>query len=495
MKWAIYAMVYLGSALMVYNIYGYTRFARENKSGEARGKSTAILYVPIGLLVVFLLGYLAVGLFGNPDLVVSGILFGGSIFVFIMLRFLHRIAELIDDEKRFEAKLMAAEESNKARSRFLASVSHEMRTPMNAIIGLDTIILKDDTLTPQTRKRAEDIGASARHLLDLINDVLDVNALESGGLVIDREPFSMSETLDLINLLVRDECDRKGLEYRHEVIGTVDETFVGNAARLRKVLLAILDNAVKFTGAPGTVTFRTEQGEAPDGRCLLKFTIRDTGIGMDADFIPRLFESFSREDNSSTDRYGGNGLGLTVVKQLLDRMGGTIAVESRKGEGSTFVVAVPMDRAEKPADAGEDGAEVDLRGRRVLIVEDMDINAELLADLLDLEEISSERAENGQRAVECFSAHPANYFDAIFMDLRMPVMDGLEATRAIRALDRPDARTVPIIALTANAFQSDVEQTMEAGMNAHLSKPADLDLLCRTLREQIMAGSRTRVKQ
>lgn len=487
-NWVIYALVYMGSALMVYNIYGFLRFTRQIQANKDWGKERAILYVPIALLVMFLLGYLAVGLFGKPDLVVSGILFGGSVFVFIMFRYLQRIAERIQESEKMGAKLMAAEESSKAKSVFLASMSHEMRSPMNAIIGLDTLVLQDDALKPQTRDRAEKIGVSARHLLDMINDVLDMNHIESEERIEKSETFSLAETLDLVNLLIGERCSRKGLTYRHKVTGDVGETFVGDAMSLKKVLMCILDNAVKFTPAPGTVTFLTEPADASEGRRTLRFTIRDTGIGMEPEFLPRLFDSFSREDVSTTNRFGGSGLGLAIARQLAEHMGGTIDVESEKGAGSTFVVTVTLDEAPKAeADADADGA-ISLEGRRVLIVEDMDINAEILADLLDLEDIRSDRAENGQIAVEKFAGHPEGYYDAIFMDLQMPVMDGLDATRAIRALDRPDAATVPIIALTANAFEEDVRHSMEAGMNAHLSKPADLDLLCRTLRSQLAAA-------
>ncbi len=483
LTWAIYGMVFLGSILMVYNIYGYICYARDIQRKKGWDKARMVLYVPILLLVMFLLGYMAVLVLGQPDLIVSGILFGGSVYVFIMYRFLRWVTGRIQENEQVEVRLMAAELSNRAKTEFLSSISHEMRTPMNAIIGLDTIALQDGDLKPQTRDRLEKIGVSARHLLELINDVLDINDIESGQVVVKREPFSMRETLELTNLLIQARCDEKGLEYRCETAANVAETYVGDDLRLKQALLSILDNAVKFTPAPGTVSFTAEQTAASEGRRELRFTIRDTGIGMDPEFIPKLFNSFVREDASATNRYSGSGLGLFFTHQLVEQMGGTIDVTSQKGVGSTFVVTVVLGEAEQ-----EDPAEArkpDLKGCRALIVEDIDLNAEILADLLELEEITSERAENGQVAVDMFSEHPAGYYDVILMDLRMPVMDGLTATRTIRAMQRPDAKAIPIIALTANALEEDVRKSLDAGMNAHLSKPADIEHICATLAKYI----------
>ena len=484
MNWAIYAMVYLGSALMVYNITGFIRFARHIQKKKDWGRERSILYIPIVLLVLFLLGYLAVGLFGDPDLIVSGILFGGSIFVFIIFKLLWHIADRIQENEQMAGKLLAAEASSQAKSSFLASMSHEMRTPMNAIIGLDTIALRDDTLAPQTRDRLEKIGISARHMMDLINNVLEMNHMESGEMVLGNEPFSPGEIIELLNLLIQTQCGEAGLTYKTGVTGSIDDTCIGDGLRLKQALLGLLENAVKFTPAPGTVTFLTERLPAGENQCVLRFTISDTGIGMDEAFIHRAFESFSQEDASTTNRFGGSGLGLAITRRIIDLMHGDIAVKSRKGEGSTFEVTVPLDCAAKavPEEAAPAAPEpVDLSGRRILVAEDIDINAEIVCDLLELRDIDSERARDGQEALDMFSRNPPGYYDAILMDLRMPVMDGLDATRRIRALDRPDARTIPIAALTANAFEEDVQRSLEAGMDVHLSKPVDAELLYETL--------------
>ena len=485
-RWLILAMVYLGSLLMVYNIYGFVRFARYVKKLDSWKTNNTILYLPIVLLVCFLLGYLAVGIFGKPDLIVAGILFGGSVFVFVMYKLLSGITQRIVESERLEAQLRAAQESNRAKSDFLASMSHEVRTPLNAVIGLNSLALQDNTLQPRTRQRLEQVDTSAHHLLDMVNDVLDMNDIESGNMQLKAEPFSPADVVNLVNVLARMLCEEKGVDYKYEAVGEIETACIGDALRLRQVLLSVLSNAAKFTPKGGSVRFVSEQLPREGDQCVLRFTISDTGVGIDEAFMPRLFESFSQEDASATNHYGGSGLGLAITKKLVTMMDGDIAVESRKGEGSTFTVTVRLKAVETPeAEEAPAAQAVSLAGRHILIVEDVDLNADLLADLLELEDITSERAENGRIAVDTFAQSPPGRFDAILMDLRMPVMDGLEATRAIRALPRPDAGTVPIVALTANAFEEDVRKSLEAGMNAHLPKPVDTDRLYETLRELV----------
>ena len=276
----------------------------------------------------------------------------------------------------------------------------------------------------------------------------------------------------------------------------MDSSFVGDDLKLKQVLINILGNAVKFTEAPGVVTFTVEQTETRDDTCVLRFTIEDTGVGMDKEFIPRLFEAFSQEDSSSTNRYGGSGLGMAITRNIVEMMGGEITVESEKGLGTTFIVTVTLGRlAEEmqiideaePEPQPEPEQPVSVVGRHLLIAEDNELNAEILSDLLDMEGISSEWAENGKIAVEFFAESEAGHFDGVLMDMRMPVMDGLTATRELRKLDHPDAARVPVIALTANAFEEDVRQCLEAGMDAHLSKPVDIDVLKETLGRLIAA--------
>ena len=486
LDFVLHAMVYIGSALMVYNILGFVRYVRSIQDRKDWGRAPTILYIPVALLVMFLLGYLAVGLFGNPDLIVSGILLGGSFFVFIMFRFLLFITNHIQESEQMKVKLFAVEESERIKSEFLSIMCHELRTPMNAIIGLDTLVLQDENLDPQMRERMKKIDSSAKHMMNLVNDILDMNQITADKLTINEEAFSLREMLELLDLLIQTQCDERGLKYSHEALGDTDITCVGDMMRLRQALLNILDNAVKFTPAPGSVSFTTEITPEPDNRVALRFTIRDTGVGIDEAFMSRMFDSFAQENASATSQFCGSGLGLAIAKRIVDLMGGEITAESHKGQGSAFTVSLSLGRIEKqPEEAPQEPEEASLSGRRVLIVEDIDLNAEIVADLLEMEDMLSERAENGQVAVDMVSANPPGYYDAILMDLRMPVMDGLEATRRIRALPRPDAQTIPIIALTANAYEEDVRNSLEAGMNIHLAKPTDSEVLYETLRRLI----------
>ena len=384
------------------------------------------------------------------------------------------------------ASAEAAENASRAKSRFLSRMSHEIRTPINAIIGLDSIALRDESISPHTRDELNKIGASARHLLSIVNDILDMSRIESGRMELKEEKFSFRDFLEQICIIVDGQCEDKGLRFVCSREEGLEEYYVGDSLKLKQVLINVLGNSVKFTDPPGTITLNVAQTACNDERATLRFEMTDTGIGMDKEFIPRLFEAFSQEDTGNTTRYGGSGLGMAITRSFVEMMGGTIRVESEKGLGSSFTVTVTLGRAkenEKAETAGKEAksAEVLPDGLHLLIVEDQKMNAEVLADLLELENMSSEWAENGRRGVEMFAESEKGRFDAILMDMRMPVMDGLTATGKIRKLDRPDASTIPIIALSANAFEEDVRQCLDAGMNAHLSKPVDLDRLKETL--------------
>ncbi|MBR6172444.1 MAG: response regulator [Eubacterium sp.] len=480
----IYSMIFLGAALMVFNIYGFISYARFVKSQKSWNSRNGILYVPIVLLIFFLLGYLFIGIFGEPDIMVAAILFGGSIFVFIMYRILRGITlQLLKNEQQ-EAALLAREESSRIKASFLANVSHEMRTPMNVIIGLDNLALKDPTLRPETRQYLKKIDLSATHMLGLVNNILNMHETNQDSLPVQEEEFSLGEALEQVNVIVNSMCADKGLQYSYSPPSEKNVAYIGDAMKLKQVLLNILDNAVKYTETPGEISFRTDV-EYSGEKALCRFTIRDTGIGMDEEFISHVFDAFSKEDEGITNRFGGSGLGLSVTKKAVDLMGGSINVESKKGKGSSFTVTLPFRITEIKAPVLPQKEESNLEGKKILIVEDLPENAEIVADLLELEGMETEHAENGQVALEMFRNQDAGYYDAILMDLRMPVMDGLTATREIRALTRPDAKTIPIIGLTANAFDSDIKASLSAGMNVHLAKPTDADLLYLTLKGEI----------
>ena len=514
MNLLIYGMIYLGSALMVYNVYSYIRYARHLQEKKDWGTERNVLYIPIVLLVLFLLGYLAVGFFGKPDLIISGILFGGSIFVFIIFRLLQFITNRVQENEQLEAKLLLAEENSKTKTAIMSTMSHEMRTPMNAIIGLDFIALQNDKLLPETRRQIEKIDENARHLMALIENILDMSDIDAGKMKLNRDTFSLYDLLEMINRMTVSRCTMKGLDYHNAIDGSLDDYFLGDERKLRQVLVSILDNAIKFSDNPGTVSFITKQLNNTGSTRTLRFTVSDTGIGIDEKYLSRIFDPFDKEDNTATSQHGGIGLSLALTKKLVELMNGNVEVKSKKDEGTTFIVTVVLDASDRkaapkePADTvsfpeqkpqpdmqeiPQPEPEAEIRETaaadvapdrmRVLIVEDIDINAEILADLLEMKDIASEWAENGEIALKMFTENPENYYRAILMDLRMPVMDGLEATRKIRALDRPDAAVIPIIALTANASNSDKQNSLDAGMNCHLSKPVDTDLLYATLNE------------
>ena len=387
------------------------------------------------------------------------------------------------------ASAREAQSASRAKTRFLSQMSHEIRTPINAIIGLDSIALRDESISPHTREELEKIGASARHLLSLINDILDMSRIESGRMALNEEKFSLRELLDQVNVIIGGQCEDKRLHYICSEVGSLDAYYFGDNLKLKQIIINILGNSVKFTEPPGDITFTVEQTACTEDKATLRFSMKDTGIGMDKEFLPKLFDAFSQEDSGNTNKYGGSGLGMAITKSFVEMMGGEIRVESEKGHGTTFFVTVTLGRAQKePASVEKTPVEaLPLAGRHVLIAEDQELNAEVLTDLLELEDISSEWAENGQRAVDLFSKSAPGHFDAILMDMRMPVMDGLSATKEIRKLGRPDAATIPIIALTANAFSEDVQQCLQAGMSAHMSKPVDIELLKVKLSELLSA--------
>ena len=537
----------------------------------------------------------------------------------------------IDDEMRdtmaknhaLAEALTMAEEANVAKTAFLSNMSHEIRTPMNAILGLNNLALHDETLTAQTREYLVKTGDSARHLLALINDILDMSRIESGRIVLRREEFSFSGMLEQLNTMVMSQCEDKGLHYECSLLSPMDDYYIGDDMKLKEVLINILSNAIKFTEPGGSVRLTVERTAEYEDQSTLCFCIRDTGIGMDKSYIPKIFDAFSQEDSTRKNKYGSTGLGMAITKSIVEMMNGTINVDSEKGVGTEFTVVIPLrnslrtglaeesaidpgsirvlivddeeivaehgrlvlDEAGIRADVCHSGAEAlnmlelqslkqepynlvlmdwrmpgldgvettrqirsrhssedlviimtaytwdqireealaagidsflakplfassvveefervvrrshkdlfkekqraSLAGRRILMAEDMEVNAEIMMDILSLQDAEADHAENGKIAVDMFAASEPGTYSAVLMDVRMPVMDGLEAAAAIRALDRPDAKKIPIIALTANAFDEDVQRSLQAGMNAHLTKPVDADHLFQTLGELI----------
>ena len=406
--------------------------------------------------------------------------------------------ELAESKKALVTALAEAERANKAKIVFLSNMSHEIRTPMNAILGLNTIAASDPTASSEVKKHLEKIGSSARHLLEIINDILDMSRIESGRLTLKNEPFNFSRAIDQVNSIIGGQCKDKGLAYKCTLNGHFDECYVGDAMKLKQILINILGNSVKFTHEGGSVNLEVAEDSRSDGKVVLKFVASDTGIGISKEFLPHIFDTFSQENSSAAVSYGSTGLGMAITKSIVGLMNGTISVESEKDKGTTFTVTVTL--AESAAKASEtagteetqngcaaqnDSAGKDLTGCRILLAEDVPVNAEIVKMILGMRKIEVDTAENGKIATEMFAQHDPGYYAAILMDMRMPVMDGLEAARTIRSMERSDAGTIPIIALTANAFDDDVQRSMQAGLNAHLSKPIEPPALFGTLEKLI----------
>jgi len=399
--------------------------------------------------------------------------------------------ELERSRKALGEALDAAEKASKAKSAFLSNMSHEIRTPMNAIIGLNSIALEDAGLSQATKEHLQKIGKSAQHLLGIINDILDISRIESGSMTLKNAEFSFAQELEQVNAIVTAQCREKNIRYNCEVKNGISDYYIGDDMKLRQVLINILGNAVKFTPEGGSVSLVVKALASDAEKCPLRFTIEDSGIGIDKEFLPRMFEAFTLEDESYTSKHGSTGLGLSITKSFVELMDGHIDVESEKGRGSKFTVTVTLQKS--PHNGSEYGAlegqkekpRAELSGRTILLAEDVPVNAEIMTLVLTMREMKVEHAENGRKALEMFRDHPEGYYSAILMDVRMPEMDGLEATAAIRSLDREDAKRIPIIALTANAFDEDVQNSLQAGMNAHLSKPVQPDLLYKTLEETL----------
>ena len=523
------------------------------------------------------------------------------------------IEEAQERNRLLEKALEDAENANIAKTAFLSNMSHEIRTPMNAIIGLYNIALKNPDLPDDVRDILNKIGGSANHLLSLINDILDMSRIESGKMTIKRQDFSFGDMLEQINTMVESQCIEKGIQFECHVRGHIDDYYISDEMKLKQVLINILGNAVKFTEAPGNITFLVEEEKSDNKYSYIRFIIRDTGIGMDEEYLPRIFDPFSQEIDGTSNKYGSTGLGLAITKKIVDMMKGTISVESKKNAGTCFTLVIPLGKSEKDnadddfnpgsiktlvvddditacehaqmvlgrigiaADYCLSGREalsvleksrarqtpyqlllldwkmpdldgidvtrairnegadenitiilttynwdeildealkagvdaflpkplfaksmrkelrqilqekrkryrkapdkVSLKGKRVLIAEDMDINALIMKQILKMKDIESDHAPDGIKVVEMFENSAVNTYDAILMDIRMPKCNGLKATEIIRGLDREDAKTIPIIALSANAFDEDVELSLKSGLNAHLTKPVEPDAL------------------
>ena len=385
--------------------------------------------------------------------------------------------------------LQTAENANKAKTDFLSNMSHDIRTPMNAIIGMTSLIRHDAGNKAKVIEYADKIDISSQHLLGIINDVLDMSKIEAGKTVFKYTDFSILDFITELNTIFHSQIDEKNQtltiikeNIRHEWVN-------GDQVHLMQIFSNLVSNAVKYTQKGGKIQFLVEECETKSSvYAKYRFLVSDNGMGMSADFKDTIFDAFTRAESSMTNKIQGTGLGMAITKNLVEAMGGTIDVESELGQGSCFEVLIDLRIAEDRFVSSAEQAEKDepagnvLKGMRFLCAEDNELNAEILMELLKIEGAECTICENGKRVLEAFEQSAPGDYDMILMDVQMPVMNGYEATKAIRRSSHELAKTIPIIAMTANAFSEDIQHSLAAGMNAHVSKPVEMKVLEKTIR-------------
>ena len=402
-----------------------------------------------------------------------------------------RKLQLAAQQKAKEMAVLAeqAQAASKAKSTFLSNMSHDIRTPMNAIIGFTNIALHQDSV-PEMHNCLKKIEESSDHLLSLLNDVLDLSRIESGKVEFSPVPANITAVTDSVIEIVKGMLLNRELNFEVHREPLQNPYVMTEPVRIREILVNILNNAVKFTKDGGTIRFDAGNRPGADAQhIVICYRIKDTGIGMSEEFQKKIFDEFAQEENGVRTQYKGTGLGMPISKKYIELMGGTITVDSRKGVGTTFTVEIPMEltNAEKVEKTKPPVQHNDLKGIKVLLAEDNDLNAELATILLEDLGMTVTRAADGQEVVDLFAEHPAGTYDIILMDIMMPKIDGHQAAKAIRAMyaDRPDAEEIPIIALSANAFSEDVQASLDAGMNGHVSKPLNMEEVTKVIERNL----------
>ena len=388
--------------------------------------------------------------------------------------------QIVRKQEELQNALEAAEYANSAKTTFLSNMSHDIRTPINGIMGMLDIVDQNKDNPDKVKECLSKIRTSSNHLLQLINNVLDLSRIESGQVVLEHVPFNLMQLGEEALSVVESQAKEAGLKTQAEHMDGTDVWLIGSPLHFKQVMLNLYTNAIKYNKPGGLLYTNLEEYSRTDDKLTLKITVRDTGIGMTQEFIDtKLFTPFMQGENGARTKYQGNGLGMSIVKEIIEKMGGSIEVESQVDVGTTFTVLLPfeIDHSDHHVSEDSEQASADITGTRILLAEDNELNMEIAEFILDNAGAVVIKAENGQRAVDLFAESKENEFDIILMDIMMPVMNGLDAAKAIRQMERADAKTIPIFAMTANAFSEDARKSLEAGMNEHISKPIDSEKL------------------
>lgn len=428
----------------------------------------------------------------NHISIICGLVAGAVLLLICLYTYYVYQKSKAEEQKQKQLLMNAAEEAdaaNKAKSAFLLSMSHDIRTPMNAIIGFTNIALHQNMVS-DIHDSLEKVQQSSNHLLSLLNDVLDFSRIESEKVTISPEPVDITQLTDNVQAIMNGLLYNRDLKFEVHRESLKNPYVLADVVRIREVLVNLLGNAVKFTKDGGEITLDISSYPGADEKHIItRYVVRDNGIGMSEEFQKKLFDPFSQEDYANARTlYKGTGLGMAITKKYVDMMGGSIAVESKKGVGSTFTVEIPMELTEQAIPSEQkQHLHRDLTGIHVLMAEDNDLNAELATIMLEDAGMTVTRASDGKEVVDLFKNHPRGTYDLILMDIMMPNMDGHQAAKAIRALgiERSDAVTIPIIALSANAFIDDIQESLDSGMNDHISKPINMEELIDTITKYI----------
>lgn len=399
-------------------------------------------------------------------------------------RFKQKISALKKENHRLKENLQQAEDTIKTKSMYLSHMSHDIRTSINGIIGMTGIAIRNFNDKDKMLDCLKKVDNSSQYLISLVNDILDLSRIESGKMTLNHDTIDIRKVIDNCALITGGLLVHRNVGLVREFAAFKHPFLIGDELHLSQILINILGNAVKFTPDRGKIYFQVKEISVINNCALYRFEIEDTGIGMEASFLDHIWEPYLQENNRNYSEQKGTGLGMSITKKLVDLMDGIITVESKLGVGSRFIVDIAFDiDLNTPNVKTVQKSKTSLHGMKVLLVEDNELNTEIAKAILEDEGIHVTTAENGQLAVHIFHNCPENMFDAILMDIRMPVMDGFSAAKAIRELPGRDSATIPIIAMTADAYSEDIQKTAAAGMDAHLTKPIQPEQLLGTLRD------------